>query len=135
MSKFSYISFPRPADTTILKDDRQLLQNGFSIIKNEALENYRIGEFQWDIDTACIQYKPISIECEWNAKVLDKMDFVLGLAVVDERNGALFTNCFKNKYIYEFGGSLNYSGGSDLLKDTSEFAVRLLNTTIMSPIT
>jgi len=121
MSRFTYIAFPREADTTVL-------ENGMT-----ALKSYAMGELTWredgkDVTRNSFNTEGVLVDCS----KLEGGGFFHGLRIYDDDTAATFNNCFKNKYIYIFEGTLNYTGDPSLLACTSEFTTRMMKSTLIN---
>jgi hypothetical protein len=117
MSLFSYISFPREVDTSILSS------------KFDPQKAYRVGdikgrekEFGISIDMSRLPDDLMTYTGPWS-------DFN-GISISENLEGSTFKGCFKNEYIYKFGGELSYTGDPSLWDDTSEFVVDMMKNTL-----
>ena len=120
MSIFTYMSFPREADVTVL-------ENG-----TVALKSYKVGELIWGDDGKSVIRNTSGMEAALvDCSKLYGEGFFHGLRVYEDANFSTFKNCFKNKYVYSLEGRLDYSGAPHSPNHTyetgaeSEFIARL----------
>jgi len=124
MSLFSYIAFPREIDLSVFPNNPN---------NRESLKSYQVGELAWGKNEYRIERNVSGAELEFiNFDEGLLCDFFIhGIGIYKDKTSATFKNCFKNKHIYAFEGSLNYNGDCSL-GDMSEYSIRMMNSTLVN---
>jgi|GEM_PF-4567569 len=124
MSLFSYIAFPREIDASLLKTD---IESGI-----KALNYYKMGELMWNEENGSVVCNPFSrggeiIDCSKLSRF-----FIHGIRVFEDISNATLENCFKNKNIYGFQGSVSFRGDLNLFKEHSEFTIDMMKSSLLN---